>query len=526
MENKNFFISTAKIVEGEKPSLCFTVAKNDAAFPAGHKFGAIMLPTDNTWGRDMFIDTPIIAEWGWTEEDKDTFFVKSDNGYTPETLSAENIISENGMTLYDIVIKDIEEKDFWTSYSVKGFVRYTENGEVKTVYTDYMQTSLYRLSKGVDSPLCRKICDYVENGRKEKYMAENFSEIQKISGFSDTEDKDPNHNMYIIKNGYKLRDVSIDSGRRDKNGNPLMPVEILHFADVHLNYVNERDIKEADINTISTYRGRAWNRNGYSIPRINTAMELASFYDKAVITGDIMDYFSWGCGEIMTKLIVDKSDGNVIMAIGNHEPAELMQNDIPDLKYRYSEAERYERIQSVWPNNVYYHSEIVKNKNGDDMALVVALDNQRHAYWGHQAEPLQKDADRARALGIPMLIFQHCMICTNNPEYARATFFGEPGDVGGKDPATWYTDTQARFAGCAGSDEETMSVYNVIVRNHDVIKGIFCGDWHNNMYTEILGQNPDGTQAFDKNGKPVVIPQHTVTVNAYMGGNAIKITVS
>lgn len=528
MEKTNFFIKKAEIINGEKPGLRFVICKNDTALkelPENYEFGAIMLPTDDTWGRDMFIGTPIVAEWTWPEEDKDRFFVKRDNGHTPIILKAREVETADGRTVYSALIENIEKENYWTSYSVKGYIKYTENGEQKVIYTEYMQTSLYRLAKGADCDLCRRITDYVENERKDKYMVENFSEIKKISGFPETEDKDPNHKMYVIKNGYKLRDVVIDTGRRDANGNPLMPAEVLHFADVHLNWVNERDLAEADINTISTYRGRAWNRDGYSIPRINTAMELASFYDKAVITGDIMDYFSWGCAEIMTKLIVDKSDGNVIMAIGNHEPAELMQSDTPGLKYRYSVEERYERIQSVWPNNVYYHSEILKNKNGDNMALLVALDNQRHAYWGHQAEPLQKDADRARELGIPLLIFQHCMICTNNPEYSRATFFGEPGDVGGKDPATWYTDTQAKFAGNSESDQETMSVYNVIVRNHDVIKGIFCGDWHNNMYTEVLAQNPDGTTAIGQDGKPKVIPQHTVTVNAYMGGNAIKITV-
>jgi hypothetical protein len=82
------------------------------------------------------------------------------------------------------------------------------------------------------------------------------------------------------------------------------------------------------------------------------------------------------------------------------------------------------------------------------------------------------------------------------------------------------------FAGSpAHGYADTMKVYNLIVRNSDVIKGVFCGHWHNHMYTEILAQNEDGSFKTDENGNYVVIPQHTVTANAYGSGNAIKITV-
>jgi hypothetical protein len=116
-------------------------------------------------------------------------------------------------------------------------------------------------------------------------------------------------------------------------------------------------------------------------------------------------------------------------------------------------------------------------------------------------------------------------MCTHNPKYQKATFFYQPGDVGGKAPDEWFADYYSNFTGCDTTDYDTMMVHDLITKNYDVIKGVFCGDWHNHMYTEILAKNQDGSFATDENGNEIVIPQYTVSANAYHNGNLIKITV-
>jgi len=529
-DKSDFFVKEAQIKDGESPALRFIIEKNKAFYdklPNSNEFGALILPTDKTWGRSMYLDSPIVAEWAWDEETKLNFTVKSSNGNTPLNVVCKNVFENCDNSLsYTVCVTNIDKKLYKTFYTVRGYIKYVDlNGISKVFYSDYYQASLYNTALDCTNKngTAGEIVKYCETILKDEYLAENYDNRVNLSGYEDTADKNPNHAMYALKNGIKVREVVIDTGKAHSQ-----PVEIVHFADTHLNFINEKDLEEGEINTLSTYRGRKWQRDGHSVENISRVMEYASFFDQTVITGDIMDYFSWGCGEIMKKMIIDR-DRDAILVVGNHEPAELMQEDLPGLSYKYSLDERYQRIQSLWADgqNLFYHSKILKNKTGEDMAMLVALDNQRDKYWGiKQAIPFAADIEKARALDIPVLIFQHDPVCTNNPQDAKATFFYEPGDVGGLPPEEWFTNMMDdRFTGYDPSDFETMMVYDLIAKNYDIIKGVFCGHWNNHMYTEIVGKNLDGSFAVDENGNYKVIPQYIVTANAYKCGSLIKITV-
>ncbi len=523
----DFFISGAQIRTEGVQGLRFIVDKDRAFFdalPEVSEFGTLVLPTTATWGRDMFIDKAQVAEWGWDAETKTIFTPKTTNGYTPSKVVGEKIYRRTADTeQYTLCITNISEDKYYRYYTVKGYAIYKDlNGIENIIYSDYYQTNIYEVAleaiKEGEAPsdVFEGIKEYVEVDRKAAYMAENYDGRKLLSGYPSTSDTDPNHAMYQLTNGIKVREVEIDTGIGGDE------VEIIHFADTHLNYINQKDMDLGEINTLSTYRGRSWLRNGSSVPNIARAMEYASFFDKAVITGDVMDYFSWGCAEIMTKMIVDQNKGKMLMAMGNHEPAERMQADMSGLSDKYTLAQRYEVLQEMWTNDIIYHSEIVKNDDGTEKVMLVVLDNQRDQYWGdQQAVPLARDIEIAREKGIPILIFEHDPICTKNPNEKAVDYFYEPGDTSGMP-----CDMSNRFAGSTSkSDADTMKVYNLIVQNPDVIKGIFCGHWHNHMYTEVLAQNADGSFMTDGNGNYVVIPQHIVTANAYGQGNVIKITV-
>ena len=524
----DFTIIGAQIRTTGKQGLRFIVEANNEFFnslPDKAEFGTIVLPTDATLGRSMFIDKEIVKEWSWDAATKSVFTPKVTNGYKPSKVVAEKLYKvTDEATQFTLCITDITEDKFYRNYSVRGYVIYTDyNGIEHTLYSDYYQTNIYRVAKAAlaagEEPAAtfEGIKEYVEVDRKNAYMAANYDNRTLLSGYPTTADTNPNHAMYSLANGIKIREVEITSGNAGGD-----PVEILHFADIHLNFINEKDIELGEVNTLATYRGRSWLRNGSSAYNIQRMMEYGSFMDKIVVTGDIMDYFSWGCAEIMTKTMVDYCD-NILMAIGNHEPAELMQPDTSGLSNKYSKAEHYERIQSMWPNNVYYHGEIVKNDEGVEKVMIVVLDDQADTYDASQiAEPFARDIEIAREKNIPILIFQHDPICSNNPNEKALGYFYEGGDTSGI-PA----DMTNRFAGrpAQAGDASTMEVYNLIVMNPDVVKGVFCGHWHNHMYSEILAKNPDGSFMTDKNGNYVVIPQYIVTAAAYGAGNGIKITV-
>ncbi len=521
----DFFVRGAEVVTGEWPSLRFTVEKKNSfadSIPNILDYGTLMMATNRTLGREMYYGEPIITEWEWDEATGSIFTPKDTMSAAPEAMPPKNVEKIRGGVTYTATVRELMEKEYGDFYSVRGYILYDDlNGNTRVAYSDYFQTNLYKAAaasldkaKGEEKAALQAIIDYYEDDRKTAYMEKNYDGRTLLSGYDTTEDTDPNHAMYELANGLKVREVVIDSGNEGE------AVEIVHFADPHLNYINKKDIEIGDINTLSTYRGRAWLRDGSSVPKIAAAMEYASFFDQTVITGDIMDYFSFGCVDITKKMILDQ-DENVLMAVGNHEPAELMQSDTPGLSERYTLAEKYAMLSDFWPHDLLYTSRILTDDAGNEKVMLVVLDNQRDRYWAEQYEPFAADIALAREKNIPILVFQHDPICTYNPNETKVRWFYEPGDYS----ESGNHDFSARFAGSDETDIDTMEVYNLIVQNSDVIKGVFCGHWHNHMYTEIYARDDSGNFLKDENGDQVIIPQYVVTSNAYGKGNVIKITV-
>ena len=207
-EKSYFFVKEAQIKEGDAPSLRFIIEKNKAFYdklPNSNEFGALILPTDKTWGRSMFLDTPIIAEWTWDEETRLDFTVKSSNGNTPLNIVCKNVFenSENSL-LYTVCVTNIDKKSYKTFYTVRGYIKYVDlNGISRVFYSDYYQDSLYNtaLSCKSENSTANEIIKYCQNELKEDYLAENYDNRTNLSGYEDTDDKNPNHAMYALKNG-------------------------------------------------------------------------------------------------------------------------------------------------------------------------------------------------------------------------------------------------------------------------------------------------------------------------------------
>ena len=539
-ETGDFYIVGAQIRKGTadvEQGLRFVIEKKNSIadkLPEIVEFGSLILPTDLTRGHDMKYGEALYNEYAkalpagvnvtsWTSGSW-----SSTQG--PSAVPAVNLFKETDDAVwYTVCVTGIDETKYDRFYSVKGYIRFNDlNGIERVAYSEYYQTSLAKVAMaavdaGETDESITHVVDYYNNGRKTAYMAENYdnrTDLKTAKGnalqtWQETEGSAnlegiTNKDFYQLKNGITIREVEYDLS----NGTDRKPVEIVQLGDTHLNYVNDKDWQEQSTCILATYKGRSWNRSGASAPIINKIMEYASFYDQTVVTGDIMDYFSWGCAEMVQKLIVDK-DPSILFTVGNHEPAIHMQNVEHVCNTDDSLDAVHARLATFWPNDTKYDSKIITNEDGIEMAMLVVVDNQAHYYqWEEIYTGLKNDIEIARAKNIPILMFQHCPISTRGgAETDYYSWFYNAGDISG------FTDNKIdlgkREAGSTGRDLDTR-VYKLIVDNADVVRGLFCGDYHNYMYTEIKGTDDDGNVK--------MIPQYVSTANAY-GGCAVKITI-
>ena len=320
--------------------------------------------------------------------------------------------------------------------------------------------------------------------------------------------------LKILQNDMRLTEVTVSPINGKRVGSP---VNIIHFSDLHFNAVNEEDKSNPTI--MALYEGRDFNKgNTYNTPVIEKSLEFGKLFERTVITGDIMDFYSFGCMDMLKSVITDKYD--VLMTLGNHETAEIMPSINGGLKEKYTYEEKYDNLsENYWPNDVYLHSEIISDKDENEKVMLLLLDNSLNKYWlsEEQYEELENYIKTAREKQIPVLIFQHIPISTNWGD-EKGNDLVEPYDIINNPNGvnSNYGKSSNLIGGKLNNDEMSKKIYNLIIKNGDIIKGVFCGHNHNNIYTEIMASTPDGAIA--------KIPQYTVSGN-YAYSNVIQITV-
>lgn len=336
---------------------------------------------------------------------------------------------------------------------------------------------------------------------KIKLKNRNYGEPHNVVGNKD----DTKHWIYSYENGPMVREVKIKSKKQG-----MKPLEIVQFSDTHFNYCNERDFSEANPALMSTFEHRLWHANGDSADVAERSLAYAAMSDQTVVTGDILDYLSFGAQELTQKHLFWK-DSNMLAAIGGHDVTREMQGVVADTTTLES---RFDILHSFWCNDIFYASKIL----GERVSVVVMDNGSRGRYSEAQFVKLKHDIEYARQNDLIMLIFQHEPICTRNPDETGVPFVraNDPGCsrnflkdyIGGE-----YTE-------CVLKDEWTMNTCNMIRQSGDVIKGLFCGHLHSDLYTEIAGTDSDGVP----NG--TVIPQYILTATVYENlGHIMKITV-
>lgn len=399
----------------------------------------------------------------------------------------------------------VDENTFGTPvYSEEG----DTNGDGKVniadlVYNNIKLSDDYTLGNDVDKSGEINLTDFysVRNsllGIKTEVEKDEYLEQEKTDIVGTSVDK----NGWIYQlgtDGVMVREADFDSGLGGE------PVEIIQMSDLHLFAINERDKAEDNPTVMSSYKYTYWGMNDSHIPNLRKAMEYAShFDDQTVITGDSISFLSWGGIEQVQNEVWAK-DPSALITIGNHEV--VMKNSGKVAETLQLDA-RYNMLASEWRHNIFYTSRIIGNK-----VMVVQMENSLGKYYDEQVEQLRNDIEEAREAGLIVLIFQHVAMSTNNPaDTAVAPIRQSASDSG---VTNFYEVARDMLRPNLGG--ATTEVYNLITKNADVVKGVFCGHMHSDFYTEILATTKDGTET--------VIPQYVLTSNAYDNGHVMKITV-
>jgi len=146
--------------------------------------------------------------------------------------------------------------------------------------------------------------------------------------------------------------------------------------------------------------------------------------------------------------------------------------NLPD-KLPYEE--RINILKPYWPNDVRYASKVV-----GDRAVLVGLDNDTTGhYFEDQVEKLKAEIIKARKDNNIIFIFQHTAIATGKEEDKEAPNFF----VNRFETSNVY---DRRLIGNPQYTNETdKKMLELIQSNSDVIKGIFCGHFHDGNYTTL-----------------------------------------
>ena len=425
-------------------------------------------------------------------------YTSDGKNYTARNTVVETPLRESDdCIIYTGNILDLAGENFKEQYTAKGYIKYTDlNGYENILYTDYAIGSVYNTVKKalqtegiskIEKEYFEAIQEYAEVALKEAYLNQKKTDI---------EIEHPYTAFYQYENGLMVREVEIEPVTAG-----LEEVEIVQASDFHFNYCNEQDYEENNPSTMSTVANRGLNPNGASVPQAIKCMEYGSFFDQTVVTGDALDYLSWGALELTKKYIWDPYP-DTLVTLGNHEPVRVMglPTDVPDPTTLES---RYQILQEHWNHDIYYTSKVLK-----DNVMIIQMDNSQNKFWDSQIEKLQADIATAKANGYTVLLFVHVGLYNGNPNDTtiKAIRTNDTGEYNNLKHVIGYNASGA-----------TKEVYDIITNNADVIKGIFTGHMHDDYYTEIISKTSDGADA--------TIPQYTLTGSFYEGGHVLKIKV-
>lgn len=316
--------------------------------------------------------------------------------------------------------------------------------------------------------------------------------------------------MYKMNDsGLLVRESDIDLGTGSNT------VEIIQLSDFHLVNMSASDFEDPQLsNTYDNRKGAFSNQ----VRNVQKALEYASYFDaKIVVTGDSIDYLGEGNMSVLKKLF---GNLNPIVTVGNHEFRKIWYGNYEDT---VDETTRYNALQAGFPyNNIFYHSEVLKNR-----VMIISMNNgaDRNTYQQYYAGTftyngktgtmdtfLAADLATAKEKGYAVLIFEHCPISTGKSEDAAVKILN----------STNTTDLYSSYVGGPNLTGTAVdqACYKLITENAALIKGLYSGHIHSHTYSTVKAKLTPESTNFDAE-----IPQYNISCNAYDNGCALRITL-
>ncbi len=293
------------------------------------------------------------------------------------------------------------------------------------------------------------------------------------------------------ESGVRFRVVNVTTKKGGK------PTVVSQFTDTHFNSCDVFDMQNVEL--LQTFKKRTWLSFGESKASTKKAVEFCKKFDKTVVTGDIFDYLSHGAVTMAGKYLFG-AGLNLTAIPGGHDFTRQMQTHLFD---RTTLASRVQEVQNAYPNDIFYVSEVLEEK----VMLISMLNDstvrkdknadENVEFNGHyltmQLNKLENDLKKAREKDLAVLIFQHEPISTGKDGEIIKAF-----KVYDKEEENFF-----KLRGNSEKDTETdKKVYELITKNSDLIKGLFCGHLHSAYYSEVAGRT-------------CAISQHVLEANVY-----------
>ena len=309
---------------------------------------------------------------------------------------------------------------------------------------------------------------------------------------------------------YKTIPDDIEVHRVFINRGGSCETNLLFFADTHIVGFNDEDNHENNPLVRESYERRMKSFSAeQTVRNVDKIMGISPLFDKTILVGDTMDYLSNAGLDFINQQIYNKNP-NTLILVGNHDDTRIAGHKGKDLTTRES---REGILEKHIKTDIFYHSEQI-----GENTLLIGLNNCHRRYTLEQKQRLESDIEYAREQNLTIIIAQHEMINTGNPEDDKLPALLVKSNWCYNAAYNFYNGNDK--IGTYKDDEITSAVYGMITSNADVIGAIVCGHWHNAAYCEInASYTKDGVTV------PHVIPQYVVASSAYSNPFVTIVTI-
>ena len=471
------------------------------------------------------------------------------NTYAAHTVVGEKLwLSTDGYMRYTAALTGIT--NYMTAYAVRGYIKYVDmNGVERTEYTDNTTAASMNevaeqlLEIDPDHAPAKVIVEAAKAAVEQKY-ADTTKPLTKYmfntpdSGYTTLNSK-ISDGKYVTSQG-----TTISFDKLDGKLSPLVigvdidavggnsnvdATTIMQLSDLHFTYCDEEDFAENNPLTMASWENRQNNGTWFTTDMDfsstplkwvqNTLEYAAAVGDQTVITGDMIDFISYGNLKLMNRVIAEPYS-NSLMVVGNHEPVRLVSDYGVGADDRFCK-EYYKMLEKNWANHDLSYTRKMVGKE----VMVIQMDNANYYFTQDQIDKLTADLKIARENGYTVLIFTHIPFVPTDGATSQELLMGTLGFedglvesinsnielIDGRD-ADWSADGKSSFTP-KEYVSTTEAMYNLIVSNGDIIKGVFNGHQHKTIYSKL----------YKKGG--VVIPQYTLGTSFVEGGVTLKINV-